>query len=232
MNNIIKNFNAVLFDMDGVLIDSNSVIERAWCEVAQMYDREISNDEMIKHIHGQPGPHTISALFGDLSAADQQKVQDYIIYIENTAIYKPIDGVAELILALHKVGIRIGIVTSGWRQKIDSVIKLLKVDGCISVIVERDNGTKGKPYPDPYLLAIKRLNIPVNHTIVFEDSSSGVKSAVAADTYCVGIGGENLLSVGAQFTITDFSAVKIVTHPNGQIMISFDDQHQLTYINP
>ena len=48
----------------------------------------------------------------------------------------------------------------------------------------------------------------------------------------VGIGGENLLSVGTQFTITDFSAVKIVTHPNGQIMISFDDQHQLTYINP
>lgn len=58
MNNIVKNFNAVLFDMDGVLIDSNSVIERAWCEVAQMYDREISNDEMIKHIHDQPGPHT------------------------------------------------------------------------------------------------------------------------------------------------------------------------------
>ena len=139
---------------------------------------------------------------------------------------------AELILSLHKVGIRIGTVTSGWREKIDSVIKLLKVDGCISVIVERDDVTKGKPYPAPYLLAIKRLNIPANHTIVFEDSSSGVKSAVAAGTYCVGIGGENLLSVGAQFTITDFSAVKIVTHPNGQIMISFDDQHQLTYINP
>ncbi|WP_442900015.1 HAD family hydrolase [Gilliamella apicola] len=72
---------------------------------------------------------------------------------------------------------------------------------CISVIVERDDVTKGKTYPDPYLLAIKRLNIPVNHTIVFEDSSSDVKSAVAARTYCVGIGDENLLSVGAQFTI-------------------------------
>lgn len=204
MNNIVKNFNAVLFDMDGVLIDSNSVIERAWCEVAQMYDREISNDEMIKHIHDQPRPHTISALFGDLSRADQKKVQDHIIYVENTAAYKPIKGVAELILSLHNVGIRIGIVTSGWSEKIDSVMKLLKVDGCISVIVERDNVTKGKPYPDPYILVIKRLNIPANYTIVFEDSSNGVKSAVAAGTYCV----------GAQFTITDFSAVKIVTHPN------------------
>ena len=73
MNNIIKNFNAVLFDMDSVLIDSNSVIERAWCEVAQMYDREISNDEMIKHIHGQPGPHTISALFVQFVTSRSEK---------------------------------------------------------------------------------------------------------------------------------------------------------------
>ena len=139
---------------------------------------------------------------------------------------------AELILSLHKVGIRIGTVTSGWREKIDSVIKLLKVDGCISVIVERDDVTKGKPYPDPYLLAIKRLNIPANYAIVFEDSSSGVKSAVAAGSYCVGIGDDNLLSVGAKFTITDFTAVKIITQSNGQIIISFDNKHQLTYVNP
>ena len=61
------------------------------------------------------------------------------------------------------------------------------------------------------LLAIKRLNIPANYAIVFEDSSSGVKSAVAAGLYCVGIGDDNLLSVGAKFIITDFTAVKIIT---------------------
>ena len=163
-----KRTKPICKDPSSNLIDSNSVIERAWREAAQMYDKEISNDDMIKHIHGHPGAHTIAALFGDLSAADQQKVQDHIIYVENTAIYRPIDGLAELILALHKVGIRIGTVTSGWREKIDSVIILLKVDGCISVIVKRDDVTNGKPYPDPYLLAIKRLNIPANHTIVFE----------------------------------------------------------------
>ncbi|AHN26059.1 hypothetical protein GAPWK_1484 [Gilliamella apicola] len=46
-----------------------------------MYDKEISNDDMIKHIDGQPGPHTISALFGNLSQVDQKKVQDHIIYV-------------------------------------------------------------------------------------------------------------------------------------------------------
>ena len=67
---------------------------------------------------------------------------------------------------------------------------------------------------------------------MFEDSSSGVKSAVAAGSYCVGIGDDNLLSVGAKFTITDFTAVKIITQSNGQIIISFDNKHQLTYVNP
>ncbi|MDE5192584.1 hypothetical protein PYX08_19915 [Citrobacter freundii] len=59
--------------MDGVLIDSNEVIERAWREAADMYGKTISEDEIIKHIHGQPGPHTIRALFSDLPLVDQQK---------------------------------------------------------------------------------------------------------------------------------------------------------------
>lgn len=74
-----KRTKTICKDPSSNLIDSNSVIERAWREAAQMYDRKISNDEMIKHIHGHPGAHTIAALFGDLSAADQQKVQDHII---------------------------------------------------------------------------------------------------------------------------------------------------------
>ena len=74
-----KRTKPICKDPSSNLIDSNSVIERAWREAAQMYDKEISNDDMIKHIHGHPGAHTIAALFGDLSAADQQKVQDHII---------------------------------------------------------------------------------------------------------------------------------------------------------
>ncbi|RVR72640.1 HAD family phosphatase, partial [Citrobacter freundii] len=90
MHNITNRAAAVLFDMDGVLIDSNEVIERAWRETADMYGKTISEDEIIKHIHGQPGPHTIRALFSDLPLVDQQKVQAHIIHVENTASYNPI----------------------------------------------------------------------------------------------------------------------------------------------
>ncbi len=139
-----------------------------------MYGRRISQEDITKHIHGQPGPHTIRALFHDLPLSDQAKVQAHIIHVENTADCAPIPGVAQLIASLGAAGIPVGIVTSGWRLKIDRVIALLQAEPYISVIVERDDVARGKPYPDPYLLAAERLGIPASKTVVFEDAKSGV----------------------------------------------------------
>lgn len=222
MNNHIPKIAAVLFDMDGVLIDSNAVIERAWLAAAQMYGITISEQDMLQHIHGQPGPHTIRALFADLPIDDQQKVQAHIIDCENTATYDPIPGVAQLITALHAANIYVGIVTSGWREKVDRVTTMLGVEKYISVIVERDDVSRGKPFPDPYILAAKRLHLPSEQTLVFEDSPSGVTSAVAAGAFCVGIGKTTLIECGARLTIPDFTGVSINRQSNGEIVITFN----------
>ncbi|OCG07892.1 haloacid dehalogenase [Gilliamella sp. wkB178] len=227
MNNHIPKIAAVLFDMDGVLIDSNAVIERAWLEAAQMYSITISEQDMLHHIHGQPGPHTIRALFADLPIDDQQKVQAHIIDCENTATYDPIPGVAQLITSLHAVNIHVGIVTSGWREKVDRVTSMLGVDKYISVIVERDNVSRGKPFPDPYILAAQRLHLSSEQTLVFEDSRSGVTSAVAAGAFCVGIGNTELVECGAKLTIPDFTGVNVSSHSNGEITITFNANHAL-----
>lgn len=227
MDNHIPKIAAVLFDMDGVLIDSNAVIERAWLEAAQMYGKTISEQDMIQHIHGQPGPHTIRALFSDLPIEDQQKVQAHIIDCENTATYDQIPGVAQLITSLHAANIYVGIVTSGWREKIDRVTTMLGVEKCISVIVERDDVSRGKPFPDPYILAAKRLHLPSEQTLVFEDSRSGVTSAVTAGAFCVGIGNTALVEYGARLTIPDFTGVSVRSQPDGKIVMAFDPNHTL-----
>ncbi|ASG64500.1 haloacid dehalogenase [Kluyvera genomosp. 3] len=218
---------AVLFDMDGVLIDSNAVIERAWREAASRYGKIITDDEIVKHIHGQPGPHTIQALFSDLPLAEQQKAQQYIIHAENTADYDPLPGVAALITALDAAGVDVGIVTSGWREKIDRVTAMLGVADCISVIVERDDVSRGKPYPDPYLLAAERLAIPAGKTLVFEDSRSGITAAVSAGAYCVGIGGLELIGYGAKLSIPDFTGVAVMERGDNSVEILFGPEHVL-----
>lgn len=227
MREYVNHFSAVLFDMDGVLIDSNSVIERGWREAAETFGKTISQDDIIKHIHGQPGPHTIQALFSDQPVEAQRKIQAHIIYVENTAEYDPIPGVAALITSLDSVGIRVGIVTSGWREKIDRVTAMLGVQHCISVIVERDDVKKGKPFPEPYLLAAERLSTPPEKIIVFEDSRSGVTSAVSAGTCCVGIGGIELIANGARCVIPDFTGVEVLTRLDSNVAISLYPGHVL-----
>lgn len=223
---------AVLFDMDGVLIDSNTVIENAWREAAQMYGRQISDAEMIAHIHGQPGPHTIRALFNDLQLADQAKVQAHIIHVENTADYDLIPGVAQLVASLHAAGVTVGIVTSGWREKIDRVIAMLQVPSAISVIVERDDVARGKPFPDPYLLAAQRMNIPASKTLVFEDSKSGVTSAVAAKAECVGIGQEDLKPCGAKFVVPDFQGIQVTANGAEGVLLTFANGQKIFVESP
>ncbi|VUC78489.1 2-deoxyglucose-6-phosphate hydrolase YniC [Raoultella terrigena] len=218
---------AVLFDMDGVLIDSNAVIERGWAEGAQMFGKTLTQEDIVRHIHGQPGPHTIRTLFSDLPLEDQKKVQAHIIDVENTADYDPIPGVSELIRALHKADISVGIVTSGWRSKIDRIMEMLQITPCISVIVERDDVARGKPYPDPYLLAAERLRLAPSRTLVFEDSRSGVTSAVTAGAICVGIGTDSLKECGAALAIADFRKVKVIPQTAEKVAIVFTPEHQM-----
>lgn len=230
MDNAIAKISAVLFDMDGVLIDSNTVIERAWIDAGALYGIPITEDDIVNHIHGQPGPHTIKVLFGHLAREEQKKVQAYIMHAENTADYDAIPGVAALILALSAAKIRVGIVTSGWRQKIDRIMAMLTINDCISVIVERDDVSRGKPFPEPYQLAAQRLGLPPNKTLVFEDSISGITSAVEAGAYCVAIGPTELTKYGAQTAIANFANVKVIKQ-NEDYGILLDTEHKFIFDN-
>lgn len=227
MSDAAATVSGVLFDMDGVLIDSKAVIERAWREAAQLWGRWITDDEIQNHIHGQPGPHTIHALFSDLPRSAQEKIQAHVIHVENTADYEPIPGVAQIIAHLHAAEITVGLVTSGWQYKINRVLELLEAQSCFSVIVQRDDVTRGKPHPDPYLLAAERLGIPAFRTVVFEDAISGVTSAVSAGAYCIGIGGEDLLRSGASITIPNFSGVELQTNESGSSILECRPGHLL-----
>lgn len=106
-------------------------------------------------------------------------------------------------------------------------MEMLQITPCISVIVERDDVVRGKPYPDPYLLAAERLHLAPSRTLVFEDSRSGVTSAVTAGAMCVGIGTDSLKECGAALAITDFRNVKIIPQTDEKVVIVFTPEYQI-----
>ncbi|MEV8443520.1 HAD family phosphatase [Actinosynnema sp. NPDC051121] len=201
---------AVVFDMDGVLIDSRSVIEFAWREAAREYlARDLTEEEVRDHVHGRNGSHTVATLFPGFDERRQRDIWRHVDRIEETAPYEAIPGAAEFVLALADAGTALALVTSSWPAKIDHALDMIGVRDALPVVVHRDEVSQGKPHPEPYLKACSRLGLPPDEVVVFEDSVSGVRSAVDAGAWCIGVGSEDLGDTGVLLTVPDFTGVSV-----------------------
>ncbi|WP_437609811.1 HAD family phosphatase [Sorangium sp. So ce834] len=198
-------FSAVLFDMDGVLLQSRQVIERAWTSVARAYGITLTEACIQAHIHGRPGSYTLDALFGRVSEAERQAIKQRVDAEEETAPCALVPGVAELLDALRHARVPLALVTSSWPARIGYVLRQHDLRSAFATVISRDDVALGKPHPDSYLLAARRLEVPIAECLVFEDSESGVKAAVQSGALCVGIGGDpTLLRHGARAIYQDF----------------------------
>jgi HAD superfamily hydrolase (TIGR01509 family) len=221
---------AILFDMDGVIINSRSVIESAWQEVSQRHSgRTLTDADLHEHVHGRQGSHTVITLFPDHSAQQRKEIWTQVNLIEETASYDAIPGVDALIHSLTTNQIATGLVTSSWTKKINHVIDLLQLQGTFETVINRDDVVRGKPHPDPYIAGCRRLGINPAETLVFEDSSSGVQSAVAAGAICVGIGDTELVQAGAIDAVPDFRYLKLVTAKDGTLLLT-GTRHSITLL--
>jgi mannitol-1-/sugar-/sorbitol-6-phosphatase len=172
---------AVLFDLDGVLVDSTPCVTRVWTGWAQEHDLD---PEYVIHVaHGRKAIETVRMV---APQADAQREFEEIERreLEDTAGLRVLPGARELLGALP-VG-RYTIVTSGTRRL---AIKRLQVAGLPvpEKLVPADDVTQGKPDPEPYLKGAEVLGFPANKCLVFEDAPSGIRSAQAAGAVAIGI---------------------------------------------
>ncbi|MFJ8628489.1 HAD family hydrolase [Kitasatospora sp. NPDC093550] len=213
---------AVVFDMDGVLIDSRPVIEEAWRSVARRHGRVLADREIEEYVHGRTGDQTVRLIFPDHSDVDRKAIWAEVDTVEEQAPYRAIPGADGLAERLRHAGLPIGLATSSWTRKIDNALGGLGLLDVFRVRVTRDDVERGKPHPDPYLAACRGLGIRPQRTLVFEDSVSGVRSAVAAGAVCVGIGGPALVEAGAVVAVPDFTAL-VVAEEAGALTLTDPD---------
>ncbi|WP_018682928.1 HAD family hydrolase [Actinokineospora enzanensis] len=201
---------AVLFDLDGVIIDSRAAIEASWAEVLARYaGRELTERDIHEHVHGRLGDHTVAALFPDHTADKRAAIWVEAGEIEARTDFTFIPGARAMLDALVERGIPVALVTGSGAEKVARVKSLL--DNPFTRTVTREDVTKGKPHPEPYLKACELLGVPPEHAVVFEDSHSGVRAAVAAGARCVGIGDPDLIREGALHTVPDFTHLTLST---------------------
>ncbi|MFU0886462.1 HAD-IA family hydrolase [Kluyvera sichuanensis] len=197
--------NAVLFDLDGTLVDSGPCIERLWELWAKKNHVDVKY--VLSIIHGRTVSETlklISPYFYNQKCIDEIK----FTAMEALSHVSPIPGAVNLFrqLPMNKVAI----VTSG--------IKAVSMRSIIGagipvpdVMITADDVSCGKPDPEPYLKAASRLGVNPNNCLVFEDAYSGIRSAIAAGMSVIVVGktGQSIVDGNATY-LDDFRNVIVV----------------------
>lgn len=175
---------AVLFDMDGTLVDSSGSVERSWRRLAKLIPRPFP--EVEPYIHGIPVPQVMATLEPDMPANRVAELAAFMVEAESTDT----EGVVALPGALEALRDlppdRIAIVTSCGTRLSTARIAASGLPAP-AVVITADDVQTGKPDPAPFLLAARRLGFPPERCLVVEDSPAGVASARSAGCVVIGV---------------------------------------------
>lgn len=182
---------AVIFDMDGLLVDTERLQFRA-------------SDMVLHELRGVTLPHEVmTALIGlrsDECWAYMRERYDLTESIEEleaaqAAYYAPMlreqveamPGAPELIATLHEQGYPLAIASSSPLWQIEAVVERLQLGAVLAAVASGEEVARGKPAPDVYLLAARRLDTPPSRCVALEDSGPGTAAAKAAGMYAIAV---------------------------------------------
>ncbi|HMM16733.1 MAG TPA: HAD family phosphatase, partial [Petrimonas sp.] len=174
-----------LFDMDGVLIDTEPQYGLFWNEIANEYSLGIEDFE--NKVKGMTIPHIISSYFCKLSNLQIENIFTKFEEFEERVLFPDINGAIEFVRNLKLHDIRTALVTSSSELKLNRVLQQKHFDTIFDIIVSAKDIKNGKPAPDCFLLAAERLNFPPKSCVVFEDSLAGITAGNAAGMTVVGL---------------------------------------------
>ncbi len=210
MQKVIK---VIIFDLDGVIIDSNPEIEKFWHQWAAKTERQLTRKNITEHIHGRKGEETLEALFNDISVETKEAIIKDAIEFDSSMNPEPVGGIHHFIQGLLQQKMPVGLVTSSHKKRALHMLEKQNLHNSLLAHVTAEDVTKGKPHPEPYLAIAKKLNQAPENCLVFEDAISGVISARAAGMEVIGINAEeateDLLKRGAACVIANFDEISI-----------------------
>ena len=201
---------ALLFDMDGTLVDSTAVVERVWVGFAQRYGLDAA--EVISHAHGRLTVDTVEHFLPDqreaaraVAALDTQELDQLEGIVE-------IPGAADLLRALAAAPL--AVITSAARELAHRRMAAAGVP-VPEVLVSAEDVSTGKPSPEGYLGAARALGVAPADCLVFEDAEAGIRAGLAAGARVVVVGGHRSAATQGLPRIPDFRGMAVHIEPEG-----------------
>jgi HAD superfamily hydrolase (TIGR01509 family) len=201
----------VIFDFDGVIVDSHAAHIKAWKEFLLSKGKTVSDadlsfvreaakrQELLRHFLGELTPDQIASYGAE---------KDRLFQARATEV-KLVQGFAEFLVQLDAAALPSAVATSGSRSRVEQTLETLNLFKRFRTVVTGNDVERGKPDPDLFLLAAQALQIEPDRILVCEDAVAGVHAAKSAGMKCVGIasnGRESLLrQAGADLVVKDFA---------------------------
>ncbi len=202
-----KNIKLVIFDCDGVLVDSETLSYETYTKVFAQENFDLSPDELLDRLSGLSLPDMIAMLEkteGRSFSSDILDKIDKAIRESFSRSLKPVSGTSELLEKLTAHGIKICVVSNGFRGRIDHALTVtgLKKYFPDNHIFDVSQVKNGKPAPDLLLYAAKQMGANPMDTVVVDDSVTGIRAAQAARMAVIGfLGGSHAAAEGYQTRI-------------------------------
>lgn len=214
---------ALLFDLDGTMVNTDPIHIAVFADLMAEYGQSVDQAFYFRHVHGRLNSDFFREFLpqaGDPQALSDRKEAEFRRRLP--ACFPPMPGLKALLDYADAKGLKKAVVTNANRLNTEAMLAAIGLRSRFEVVLIGEECPRGKPHPDPYLLAIQALDIAPETAIAFEDSPSGVRAAHAAGAHVVGIrssaSDDTLRAAGARTTLFDFTdptLEALLKHPLG-----------------
>jgi HAD superfamily hydrolase (TIGR01509 family) len=223
---------ALLFDLDGTLVDSDAEHLVAFQRVFAPHGITLDRSEYAANIMGAPNELIAERYLSHLPPHERAAALDAkeAAYRDSLGELEPILGALALLDYADRRGFKRAVVTNAPRANAEKVLAALGIAQRLPIVVIGGELPRSKPDPLPYLTALERAGALAAHSLAFEDSLSGVRSAAAAGLAVVGmttsLDSQRLIEAGATFAAKDFTDPRIFALIDERINSGADQEAQ------
>jgi len=192
----LKNIKAVLFDMDGVITDTDDLHYLVWQEIMNEEGIELTEELYINHLQSTSHKKAILSMLGNVSLDDITRISREKSRRSKALLQKEIkinQDAIDLIKYLHQHGYKLAVVSAS--SNAEFVIKKIQIEQYFDLIISGPSDTvlRNKPFPDIYEYAMKQMDVKPSETVVIEDSVSGITAGLRSGAFVYGVNRGNLL---------------------------------------
>jgi beta-phosphoglucomutase len=214
-------FTAVLFDLDGVLIDATDLHYRVWDEFARARGF-VPSREQILATNGRRADETIRLWLGSsltdhqvaAIAAERETHFNWLLEKESVRV---LPGATEFVHALQRSAVPMAVATSATPENARLSLSRARMEGIFDIVITAADVANGKPDPEPYLKAAERLGVSATTCLVIEDSVLGIRSAKSAGAKCLALATtfprESLSVESPDWLVASFAEIPFAIRP-------------------